>query len=93
MPSVIATLTVRDDKVEEARKLFAQLAREVRESEPGTLAYIAHQRADQPATFVFYEKYADQAAFEAHGENLKKKGAAFAGVLAGAPEVVMMEEL
>ena len=36
---------------------------------------------------------ADQAAFEAHGENLKKRGTVFAGILAGAPEIVRMEEL
>lgn len=93
MPSVIATIKVRDDKIEEAKALFAKLAADVNEKEPGTLSYIPHQRSDEPATFVFYEKYVDAAAFAAHGENLKAVGKEFAGVVAGPPEVVMMEEV
>jgi len=93
MPSVIATIKVKEDKVDEAKALFAKLAKGVNENEPGTHAYIPHQRSDEPTTFVFYEKYADGAAFAAHGENLKKVGAEFAGVMAGPPEIVMMEEV
>ncbi len=93
MPSVIATIQVKEDKVEEAKTLFAKLAKDVGANEPGTLAYIPHQQADQPTTFVFYEKYADGAAFAAHGENLKKVGKEFAGVMAGPPKIVMMEEV
>jgi quinol monooxygenase YgiN len=90
---VIATIKVKDDKVDEAKALFAKLAAGVLENEPGTLAYIPHQRKDDPTTFVFYEKYADGAAFAAHGENLKQVGREFAGVMAGPPDVVMMDEL
>jgi quinol monooxygenase YgiN len=93
MPSVIATIKVKDDKVDEAKALFTKLAAGVLENEPGTLAYIPHQRKDDPATFVFYEKYEDGAAFAAHGENLQKVGKEFAGVMAGPPEVVMMDEV
>ena len=93
MPSVIATIKVKEDKVDEAKALFAKLAKDVSASEPGTLAYIPHQRADEPTTFLFYEKYADGAAFATHGENLKKVGKEFAGVMAGPPEIVMMEEV
>ena len=93
MPSVIATIKVKEDKVEEAKALFVKLAAGVNQDEPGTLAYVPHQRTDDPTSFVFYEKYADGAAFAAHGENLKKVGREFAGVMAGPPEVVMMEEL
>jgi len=93
MPSVIATIKVKQDKVDEARKFVADMARSVRENEPGTLAYVAHQRKDDPTTFVFYEKYADDEAFATHGANLRKVGAQFAALLAGAPEVVMVEEI
>ncbi|MGV8979375.1 MAG: putative quinol monooxygenase [Cellulomonas sp.] len=34
--------------------------------EPGTLVYAVHTVADQPLQRVFYELYADRAAFEAH---------------------------
>ena len=93
MPSEIATIKVKDDKIEEAKKLFAQLAAGVRADEPGTLAYIPHQRQDEPATFIFYEKYSDMDAFKAHGANLAKRGKDFAGVMAGPPEIVMVDEV
>ncbi|MFQ5697533.1 MAG: putative quinol monooxygenase [Myxococcota bacterium] len=93
MPSVIATLKVRQDKVDEAKALFAKLASQVSQAEPGTLAYVPHQRKDEPTTFVFYEKYASDEDFQTHGANLRKVGAEFAGVMAGPPEIVFLEEI
>lgn len=93
MPSVIATIKVKEDKVEEAKQLFAKLAANVLKDEPGTLAYIPHQRSDEPTTFIFYEKYRDPEAFKTHGANLAKVGKEFAGVMAGPPEVLMLDEV
>ncbi len=93
MPSVIATIKVKEDKVDEAKVLFARLAKDVTSNEPGTTAYIPHQRSDEPTTFVFYEKYTDAAAFATHGENLAKVGKEFGSVMAGPPEIVMLEEV
>lgn len=93
MPSVIATIKVKEDKVDEAKALFAKLAANVNDEESGTLAYIPHQRSDEPTTFVFYEKYEDAEAFATHGKNLAKVGKEFAGVMAGPPEIVMLEEV
>jgi quinol monooxygenase YgiN len=36
-------------------------------AEPGSLMYQAHEDPDDPRVFFFYEQYADQAAYEAHG--------------------------
>ncbi|MDP6978887.1 MAG: putative quinol monooxygenase [Myxococcota bacterium] len=93
MPSVIANLKVKEDKIEEAKVAFKQLAEETLASEEGTLEYVAHQRQDDPTTFVFYEKYASDEAFKIHGKNLASKAAVFGGVLAGAPEIIMIEEV
>lgn len=93
MPSVIATLKVREDKIEEAKTLFKELAADSLKKEPGTVAYVPHQKSDDPTSFVFYEKYASDAAFAEHGKNLASVGKKFAGVLAGAPEIVRMEEI
>ena len=93
MPSAIATIVVKEDKVDEALKLFGELAAEVAANEPGTQAYIVHQKTGDPRTFVFYEKYEDAAAVAAHRENLAKVGKRFAGVMDGPPQVVAMEEL
>lgn len=93
MPSVVATLKVKDDKIDEAKSFLAQLAKDTLAKEPGTLAYTVHQRKDDPTTFVFYEKYESDEAFAQHGENLKAQGAGFAQILAGRPEIVFLEEL
>lgn len=93
MPSVVATIKVKADKVEEAKALFARLAANVLKEEPGTLAYVPHQRSDDPTVFVFYEKYQDGEAFKTHGANLAKVGKEFAGVMAGPPDITMLEEV
>lgn len=38
----------------------------VRQHEPGTLVYVSHTDAADPALRVFYELYRDREAFEAH---------------------------
>ena len=93
MPSVMATLKVKEDKIEEAKTFLTQLSKDTLANEPGTLAYTVHQRKDDPTTFIFYEKYESDAAFAEHGKNLKAAGAGFAAILAGAPEIVVMDEV
>lgn len=34
--------------------------------EPGCLAYVAHRSVEDERTFLLYEQYVDQAAYEAH---------------------------
>ncbi len=57
---------------ENAAKAFDELVSrttpEIERLEPGTLAYLVHSVPDQPLTRVFYELYADRAAFDAHEE-------------------------
>jgi quinol monooxygenase YgiN len=93
MPSVIATLQIKEDKIEEAKSALKGLAADTLANEPGTLAYTVHQQKDSPTTFVFYEKYESYEAFATHGENLKARGSAFAGILAGAPDIVVLDEI
>lgn len=93
MPSVIATIRVKKDKVEEARRFLTGLAARVRANEPGTQAYVFHQRKDDPSVFIAYEKYADDAAFKTHGKNLAAEGAGFAALLDGRPEIVLVDEI
>lgn len=37
-------------------------------NEPGTLVYVSHTPVDEPLVRVFYELYADEAAFRPHEE-------------------------
>jgi quinol monooxygenase YgiN len=93
MPSVIANLKIKEDKIEEAKVALKQLSEETLANESGTLVYTVHQRTDDPATFVFYEKYESEEAFKIHGKNLASKAAVFGGLLAGAPEIIMIDEV
>ncbi|MCP4003028.1 MAG: hypothetical protein GY725_02410 [bacterium] len=93
MPSVVATIKVKADKIEEATAFFQELSSDCLKNEAGTTAYTVHQRVDDPTVFIFYEKYVDEEAFAIHGKNLRAHGAKFVGVLDGAPEIVMLQEV
>ena len=47
-------------------ELVAETAPGIRESEPGTVVYVSHTVEGEPLQRIFYELYADRAAFEAH---------------------------
>ncbi|MFI9328593.1 putative quinol monooxygenase [Kitasatospora sp. NPDC052868] len=53
-----------------AARAFDELAEEalegIRSQEPGTLVYVNHTVPEEPHVRVFYELYADRAAFEEH---------------------------
>ena len=93
MPSIVANLKVKEDEIEEAKGFLKQLAADTLAKEPGTLVYTVHQRKDDPTAFVFYEKYESDDAFKTHGANLAKHGAKFGAVLAGAPDIIFLEEV
>ena len=93
MPSVVATLRVKQDKIDEAKSFLRTLAANVRANEPGTQAYVFHQKKDDPCVFVAYEKYASEEAFKQHGQNLRAHGAGFVAVLDGRPEIVLLDEI
>jgi len=93
MPSVVATLKLKEDKLEEATAFFKELAAGVLAEEPGTLAYVIHQRRDDPRTVIVYEKYESDEAFGVHGKNLAAKGAEFMALMDGPPEIVLIDEI
>jgi quinol monooxygenase YgiN len=93
MPSVVATIKVKEDKIEEAKQFLKELAADTLTNESGTLAYVFHQQKDEPTSFVAYEKYESDEAFKLHSKNLASKGAGFAGILAGAPQILVLDEL
>ena len=49
-------------------RLVAETVPEIAKHEPGTLIYTVHQVDEQPEQRIFYELYADRAAFDAHEE-------------------------
>ncbi len=70
--SLIATVRIREGKMDEAKEALRKLVPKIKESEPGTLEYIPHTVKEDPNVIIFYEKYADEDALKAHGANLGK---------------------
>lgn len=93
MPSIFMTLRVRPEKVDEARGALVRLAEHVRSSEPGNLAYVFHQRKDDPTVFLAYEKYASDEALAEHRKNMARSPVDLRPLLDGAPQIVLAEEI
>jgi len=93
MFTLLAELKVQAGKVEEAKAAFRELARLVKASEPGTLVYTFHQRTDDPTTFVVYERYQDEAAFQTHMANLGQHSAIFGSVLESGPHPTFLVDI
>lgn len=66
MLALVVRFDLRPDGVEGFDSLVARALPLIRELEPGTLVYAAHAVQGEPTARVFYEVYADRAAFEAH---------------------------
>jgi quinol monooxygenase YgiN len=95
MMTVIAKLKVKAGSAatfeEEAQKMIAH----VKANEPGTLMYTLNRATSDSTTYVFYEIYADQAGFAAHGssEPMQQFFSAVGTLLDGRPEIHIYEEL
>jgi quinol monooxygenase YgiN len=64
---LVVRFALRDERAAEAfDALCARTLDGIRTSEPGTLAYVVHEPEGEPLVRVFYELYADRAAFDAH---------------------------
>lgn len=70
MITLIATLKVKEGKMDEAKDLLKKLSAHVKNTEPGCLEYMPHTVKGQDNTIIFYEKYRDKEALKLHSENL-----------------------
>lgn len=67
MFGLCARFTCKDQAAAEAYdRLVAETIDAIRQHEPGTIVYAAHNVEGEPLVRVFYELYRDRAAFEAH---------------------------
>jgi len=64
--TVVARLRAAPGKGDALAALLTEQVGVVRHAEPGCLAYRLHRSTGDPDLFVFYETYADAAAFELH---------------------------
>lgn len=67
MFGLMVRFTCKDEASAEAfDRLVAETIEQIRLHEPGTIVYASHQVDGKPLERVFYELYADRAAFDAH---------------------------
>lgn len=63
---VVATLRAASGKADALAALLTEQAAVIRKTEPGCAVYRVHRSTTDPDAFLFYEVYADDAAFDAH---------------------------
>jgi quinol monooxygenase YgiN len=74
MITIIATLKVKEGKMDEAVAAIKSAAASIKAGEPGCIDYVPHsvKGAGNENLIIMYEKYADKDAFKAHSANLPK---------------------
>ena len=89
--SLIAKLTAAEGKADELEAAITAVVA-AGDEEDGLEVYSAHAPDDQPGVFYFFEIYRDDEAMAAHGRGERMAAAmgAFAGLLAGRPEITRM---
>jgi quinol monooxygenase YgiN len=92
--SIIATIKAKPGQEAQFQAAALELAAAVRANEPGCLLYTL-SKGEDASTFVFMERYADEAAFAAHRgtEHFKRLGRAMGAFMDGPPTVQRMVEL
>jgi quinol monooxygenase YgiN len=86
MFALVVRFDIRDaEAAAQFDALTSQAVEQIEANEPGTLVYATHQIQGEPLARVFYEVYADKAAFQAHeqAEHVKAFHAAKDPLLAG----------
>jgi quinol monooxygenase YgiN len=64
---LVARLKVREDAIEEAKRLALNIVADSR-NEEGCVNYDVHQAIDDPTVFVWHETWKDRAALDNHFE-------------------------
>jgi quinol monooxygenase YgiN len=93
--TVVARVKVRSGSEQAAEAAFRRHIDHVRREEPQTLVYVMHRSRKDPTTFLFYERYADAAAFDRHGKSAAMQGLfrELTPLLDGAPAIELYDEV
>ena len=94
MLGIVATIKVKAGMEQQFEAVAKELVAKVNAGEPGCRLYALH-RAETPLTYVFMERYADQAAVEAHRgtDYFKALGRKMGEYMEGRPEVMRLTEV
>jgi quinol monooxygenase YgiN len=93
--TLIAKIKAKAGSEGQLEAAFHDMIKKVRAAEPGCQAYILHRANNDATQFVWYETYADQAAFDAHRktEHMREMGGRIKDLLDGAPQIELLTEL
>jgi len=94
MISVVATLKIKKGQGADFEAIAGEMVAAVNANEEGCLFYQAH-RTDDPDTYVFIERYKDEAAIEAHraSDHFKSIGARMGAHMASRPDVQRFQQI
>ena len=94
MFGTVATIKIKEGKAAEFEKIATELVNKVNENEKGCLLYQLYY-GEVPNTYVFMERYADQAAVEAHRstEYFKTLGRVMAEFMDGKPAIQRLKQV
>jgi len=94
MLGIVATIKVKPGMEKDFEAVARELVAKVNASEPGCTLYALH-RAETPGTYVFMERYRDQAAVDAHRatEHFKTLGRKMGEYMDGRAEVLRLQEV
>nr|WP_318539136.1 putative quinol monooxygenase [Terribacillus saccharophilus] len=67
MITILATLSAKEGKQDQLRKVLTDVVAPSR-SEEGCMLYAVHESEERDGTFVFFEKWKNDAAFQTHLE-------------------------
>ncbi len=98
MLGVVATIRVKPGMEKEFEAVAKELVAKVRANEPGCALYALHRPNDggeAPSTYVFMERYVDQAAVDAHraSEHFRALGRKMGEYMEGRAEVLRLREV
>ena len=94
MFGTVATIKVKEGQGADFEKVALELVKQVTANEKGCLLYQLYH-GEEPNTYVFLERYADQAAVEAHraSDYFKTLGRAMGAFMDGKPAVQRFKQV
>ncbi len=95
MLTVIAKLKVQPGKETEFERACRVMIEHVKTAEETTATYVLHRARKDPTTFLFYERYRDRAALDAHSQSpqMATLFSTIGPMLDGAPVIETYEEI
>jgi len=95
MVAVVAELRAKEGQEAELERVMKDLAEKTRANEPGCELYQLARHKQDARRYVVMERYADDAAFEAHSQSAHFKAAvpALLGCLDGAPKIDVFDDV